>query len=61
MIEEEAVSTVVLLVEDNIDLNMAMREILESCGYEVLTAENGIQAIRVLEDQIPDVILMRLS
>ena len=57
MIEEEVVSTVVLLVEDNIDLNMAMREILESCGYEVLTAENGIQAIRVLEDQIPDVIL----
>lgn len=57
MIDEEPIRTVVLLVEDNIDLNLAMREILESCGYEVLAAENGVQAIRVLEEQIPDVIL----
>ena len=35
MIDEEPIRTVVLLVEDNIDLNLAMREILESCGYEV--------------------------
>ena len=57
MIEEETVQTVVLLVEDNQDLNLAMREILESCGYAVLTAENGVQATIILEKQIPDVIL----
>ena len=39
----------ILLVEDDISQRMLLRMTLENIGYEVLEAENGIQAIAQLE------------
>jgi two-component system, cell cycle response regulator DivK len=51
----------VLLVEDNQDNRNLMRFLLERNGYEVVTANNGKEALVVVRQQQPDVILMDLS
>ncbi len=51
----------VLYVEDNFDNRILVRRILQSEGYEILEAENASQAFKILETQIPDVILMDIN
>lgn len=48
----------VLLVEDNPTNQKLTRIMLEKAGYEVITAENGEQALDVLNEQTPDLVLM---
>jgi two-component system sensor histidine kinase/response regulator len=49
----------VLVVEDDIHLLEGIRDILELDGYAVLTAENGINGLEILHNQIapPDLIV----
>lgn len=47
----------ILVVEDNLDLNMALCEILESYDYRITSAHNGIDALARMREQTPDVIL----
>jgi CheY-like chemotaxis protein len=42
----------ILIVEDDLDIRDAMREILEDEGYEACAAANGAEALEVL-DQVP--------
>ncbi|HZP42902.1 MAG TPA: response regulator [Candidatus Binatia bacterium] len=51
-------SPAVLIVDDNDDNLRIMREILVARGYEVRVARDGPSALRVLEEQPPDVILL---
>ena len=51
----------VLLVEDTEDNRSMMRRLLEMSGYHVTEATNGVEAVRVAEQEMPDVILMDLS
>lgn len=53
--------TKVLLVEDTEDNRSMMRRLLELCGYVVVEAVNGEDAVRVAEAESPEVILMDLS
>ncbi|HSH27371.1 MAG TPA: response regulator [Wenzhouxiangella sp.] len=48
----------ILLVEDNPVNARATRTVLEKRGHQVVTAENGRQALRILADQCFDLILM---
>lgn len=48
----------VLVVEDNEINQMVALGMLESLGYEVDTADNGLLALEALENEIYDVILM---
>ena len=48
----------VLVVEDNEINQMVALGMLESLGYEVNTADNGLLALEALEDEVYDVILM---
>jgi CheY-like chemotaxis protein len=41
----------ILLVEDEETVRDLSREVLESCGYTVLTAEDGINALEILEEK----------
>jgi two-component system sensor histidine kinase/response regulator len=47
----------IVVVEDNRDLNYALCEILTSCGYHVRAAHNGYEALDLLDEVRPDVIL----
>jgi CheY-like chemotaxis protein len=53
-------SASVLLVEDDRDIREAVSAVLEAEGYTVLTAENGHEALKVLERGQPCVVLLDL-
>jgi CheY-like chemotaxis protein len=38
----------VMIVDDNEDIRVALQELLESEGYEIAAAENGEEALRLL-------------
>lgn len=48
----------VLIVDDNPDSIMVLRTILESKGFNVLSAGNGREALAVMESTIPDAVLL---
>jgi len=48
-----------ILVVDDIQLNRKLQKTyLEAAGYEVVLAEDGIQALKKVEDESPDLILL---
>ena len=51
----------ILHVEDNLENRILVRRLLMSDGYEVLEAENAQQAIKLLETNNPDLILMDIN
>ena len=50
----------VLLVEDDVDLRDAIAEVLRDEGCRVLVAEDGEQALAILETAAPDLIVTDL-
>jgi DNA-binding response OmpR family regulator len=51
-------SPVVLVVDDNGDLQVILRRILEMEGFRVLTAGNGQEGLALLKDSRPDLLLL---
>ena len=50
----------VLVVDDEEQNRMLLRDPLEAHGYRVIEVENGIRALQKVEEEIPDVILLDL-
>ncbi len=46
-----------LLIDDDPNLILLVKDYLEFRGYEVVTAENGREALEILENEIPDMII----
>jgi len=51
-------SKTVLVVDDEPDVVIGMRAMLEAEGYAVLEASNGIEALEVIEAQRPDLVVL---
>lgn len=51
----------VLIVEDNEDTRGFMKFLVESYGYQVVEAADGIEALERFKRQDPDIILMDVS
>ena len=51
----------VLLVEDDVDTQHVYRAILVHAGFEVCVAENGVDAVRLAREELPDLILMDID
>lgn len=51
-------SNPILVVEDNEDLLILFKLVLESAGYQVATAENGTDALKYIDKIQPQLILM---
>ena len=51
----------VLIVEDYEDTREFMKFLLESYGYQVIEAADGIEAVDRAKNQLPDLILMDIS
>jgi signal transduction histidine kinase len=51
----------ILIVEDHESIRMAIQDVLEAEGYSVLTAGNGVQALRVMEETSPDLIIADIT
>jgi len=48
----------ILVVDDNVDSIMILRSILESQGYTVRTAQSGLDALELLQHEVPDLVLL---
>ncbi|MBD0346779.1 MAG: response regulator, partial [Coleofasciculus sp. Co-bin14] len=46
-----------LLIDDDPNLILLVKDYLEFRGYEVITAENGREALDILEQEVPDMII----
>ena len=51
----------VLIVEDYDDTRSFMKVLLETNGYEVIEARDGIEALDKYKQQQPDIVLMDIS
>jgi CheY-like chemotaxis protein len=47
-----------LIVDDDPDTLFTINEIVESCGCKTILAKNGLEALSILEEKTPDLILM---
>ena len=59
--KEQDKALTVLLVEDTEDNRFMMRRLLEMTGYRVVEAMNGEEAVKLAEQETPQLILMDLS
>ena len=50
----------ILIVDDEIDVLMSMSELLEHAGYETITAKNGEQALILIQEKRPHLIILDL-
>ncbi|HKI54479.1 MAG TPA: ATP-binding protein [Anaerolineales bacterium] len=60
-LEKTSLSGVVLLAEDNMANTLTVGEYLESHGYEVVNAHDGLEAVQMAEKTKPDIILMDIQ
>jgi len=51
----------ILVVEDQADNRQILRDLLGSTGYEMVEAENGVDALTVAAAERPDLILMDIQ
>ena len=51
----------ILYVEDNIDNRTLVRRILMAEGYNLIEAVNATEALEILENTMPDLILMDIN
>jgi two-component system response regulator (stage 0 sporulation protein F) len=58
IIDNEAMNEKILVVEDEEGLRLFYEEELKSEGYEVITARNGKEAIKQVEEGSPDLIIL---
>lgn len=49
---------VILLVDDEADLRIVASKRLQYIGYQVVTADNGTEALRIARERSPDLILL---
>jgi chemosensory pili system protein ChpA (sensor histidine kinase/response regulator) len=59
--EQEDRRTLVLVVDDSITVRRVTQRLLERNGMRVLTAKDGIDAVSILQDHRPDVILLDIE
>ena len=51
----------ILIVEDNKPDMRLLKDILERSGYETLRAEDGLEAVNLVFESLPDLILMDIQ
>ena len=57
-VEDDAMSQRILVVDDDPSITKAMRAYLEQVGYAVLTAADGEQALRLVRQERPELIVL---
>lgn len=54
---EQSKPKTILIVEDDQAVRQAIAEVIQSCGWHVLDASNGIHGLRVFSNELPDLVL----
>jgi two-component system cell cycle response regulator DivK len=53
--------SVILIIEDNENNMMLVRDVLEFKGYEILEATTGVEGVRLAIEHKPDLVLMDIQ
>jgi len=59
--EEDQVEKVVMVVDDSVTVRKVTGRFLEREGFRVITAKDGVEALQLLQDHIPDVMLLDIE
>jgi len=59
--EEDAVEKTVMVVDDSVTVRKVTSRFLEREGFRVMTAKDGAEALQMLQDQIPDLMLLDIE
>jgi chemosensory pili system protein ChpA (sensor histidine kinase/response regulator) len=59
--KEEARTPLVMVVDDSITMRKVTSRVLENHSLEVMTAQDGIDAIEKLHDRVPDLMLLDIE
>ena len=51
----------VLVVDDDADMVYILKSTLEKNGYEVITASDGAQALRLIKTNVPNLMIVDLT
>jgi chemosensory pili system protein ChpA (sensor histidine kinase/response regulator) len=61
-VEDEASShKTIMVVDDSVTVRKVMTRFLEREGFNVITAKDGVDALQVLQEQIPDLMLLDIE
>jgi len=62
-VEEEPVDIIknIMVVDDSVTVRKVTTRFLEREGFNVITAKDGVDALRVLQDEIPDLMLLDIE
>ncbi len=58
---EDDVSKTIMVVDDSVTVRKVTTRFLEREGYNVITAKDGVDALRVLQDHVPDAMLLDIE
>ena len=51
----------VLIVDDQFGIRILLNEVLQKEGYDTYQAANGLQALEILDDHTPDLVLLDMK
>lgn len=55
--DDMATAETILLIEDDREIQMTIRSVLESAGYKVFTAPNGMEGRKLAQSHNPDLVI----
>ncbi len=58
---KQSVATTVMVVDDSVTVRKVTGRFLEREGFNVITARDGVEAMNLLQDQLPDVMLLDIE
>ncbi len=61
VIEEDTSEKTVIVVDDSVTVRKVTSRFLEREGFRVITAKDGAEALQILQDQIPDLMLLDIE
>ena len=61
LVEEDLSEKTVMVVDDSVTVRKVTTRFLEREGFHVITAKDGAEALQVLQDHIPDVMLLDIE
>ncbi len=60
-LEEDTAEKTIMVVDDSVTVRKVTSRFLEREGFRVITAKDGAEALQVLQDQIPDLMLLDIE
>ncbi|WP_338450244.1 response regulator [Niallia oryzisoli] len=51
----------ILIVDDQFGIRILLNEVLQKEGYDTYQAANGLQALEIVKDNVPDLVLLDMK